>query len=59
MAAIKKALRKYSEHVNNEQKRIIAPEWGFDQVKTPGEIRRIFERCESLYVKAKRKSIII
>ncbi|KKQ75744.1 MAG: hypothetical protein US96_C0005G0017 [Candidatus Woesebacteria bacterium GW2011_GWB1_38_5b] len=48
-STIKQAFGKYRETITREQMEIISPEWGFDQIKSPQEIKNILEECELLY----------
>ena len=49
--AIKKLFGKYSDYVTDDQRKIIAPIWGFDQLKTPHEMKKIFNECELTFRK--------
>lgn len=55
LSAIKKAFGQYTETITKTQKRLISSVWGFDQIKTPGQMKKIFKECEFLYSKNKRK----
>jgi hypothetical protein len=47
--AIEKAFGKYTEVITKAQRKLIASKWGFDQIKTPKELKEILKECEYLY----------
>ena len=47
--ALEKAFSKFNDKITKEQKEIVSFYWGFDCLKSPSEMRAIFDSAENIY----------
>ncbi len=51
---LERVLAKFSGKITKDQKELIGYYWGFDQIKSPSEMKNIFDRAEKIYKKTKK-----